>query len=309
MREISINKPTFEEVSSKDRSFELMSSEFRQKYKAWKDREPKFEDLNYDQDIIDQDKAKVAAKESKFKYSETEIAALGETVIKQGLYEEAWVEAVVDVIPTNKFDDYFRGTDCVLRFESDSNDSLYLGVDVKTTADRGLVNDKIAEIEHFVSSGKLTNLKYFYDEDMDRKGPQRVPSIILIIDPRYAISMQDIMVKPYQKRNEKEAQKTELVKNLLSLEILCQCMEIDLRLEERQEVQPRYLEIQKTYQEIIESIIQNTDIVYTINYLLALIKIVREESSRYEDLLQVFEKYLQTLIDYQQKREVNYVLE
>lgn len=308
MTEKFINKSQLREIASinKPKPEDIIDDDFKQTIIAkWMAKQPKERDFIdiYGSELVQKAKQAIIDVKKKFGKTGREIGALGENICLQGFYDEEWLPAVADVIKTSEYDDFFRNTDAVLRFNSEAKEPLYLGLDIKTIRDSAWATTQIEKLKESIRNGQLTNLRYFYDEDRQRKGGQTVPSLIIVVDPRYALALQKVMLVSPIKRNKIEKNKVEFFKNVMNAEIIAQLMEIDLFFDLEGLVSPAHKKIQGKYRDIIKSIMANVDFDEIINYIEKLASMTEEMIKEYPELHAQYLKYLITFEDYQARRK------
>jgi len=295
-------KRVLREIVYGESKLEVMSDLFRSKiHSALEANRPQMKDFQgiYGTEIKkDEQKIREFKQSPEYKIDNDEIGQLGEDIMIYGCQTEKWLPTV-DVLLPNKFDDYFRGTDLILKFNSQAG-PLYLGMDVKTVKDNTHMLEKKRIIQNRLEQGKLTELKYFKDAAAGKLGALELPSVVIVIDPRFAVAMQNILVKAPEARNDSERQKTDLIKTLLQLETLSSLFAMDLYLDLEKFNQPLAKNMQKKYQQIISAIITQTDLKQLMEELEQLnetIASLREplpaERKKYQEMKMYMEEYFE----------------
>lgn len=278
---------------------------------SWDNERPQLENFfdiseAYAKEKVLKDINDVRWKESKlFDKPETKIGLIGEVVILEGLETEKWLSNVQEVFPASKFDDFNRGIDLVLRFKTESPRPVYLGIDLKTTRDKGKIRDRIRLIEEKLDKGELYQLKYFEDNNFPNKkdrilGKLDLPAIVLALDPRFALIMQQVIAKNVKKEkiNDAEDKKVELIKNMLIIQLLVQLMELEMYFDKKQLSNPRQKAIQDAYLKIIKEISANVNVKALVEYLNKIIKIIASLKTDSPDLFKNLREYGETLQEY-----------
>ena len=237
---------------------------------AWDKLRPQTKDFSdiYSQKEMLADKEEIEEIKKQFE-AKGETAIVGEYVIMEGIYELQWLAEEVEVIPTNEFDDIKHGIDFVLRFEEAEDKYKYLGVDVTTSIDRTVIEDKRDRILKFLRKGELGKVKYFEDPAAEIKGSIELPRIAVVLSPKEAIKMQEIMlkIKEHEKITPTEEKEINKVKNDVEREVVSQIEKIIIHVEGliRKEKQPsrykkdeekinKYERFLQSYQDILSRI-------------------------------------------------------
>jgi hypothetical protein len=302
MREIA-----YETLSDKD---EILDPKFKKEIiLQWEGERPNpidfcdLDDKKYKKSRVTQDLLELKEKMKNFEKSI--LGDIGEAVIMEGFGMKDWLPGVEEVLVTSNFDDVNRGVDIVFRLKFGDKPPAYLGVDVKTTNDQGEISKRQRRIDTDNNSGKFNTLKYFKDDNNGHFGELKLINIVLTIDPRYAIIMQNIMIKKDPLDN-KERSKEELIKNTTIIEIISQLMATERYFETQGLDNPSQKKVQSKYQEIIDIILNNIDMKGLIDYLDKLIALIESIGKEAPDLVRIYKKYKIIFDDYKENREVNY---
>jgi hypothetical protein len=90
-----------------------------------------------------------------------------------------WLGPEAMTVRVSKFDDIKNGVDFVIRFP----DGPDIAVDVTTSFDQ--LPKKFERVKREIDQGRLANLKYFYDEMTDERGPLKdIPRVVIAADGR-----------------------------------------------------------------------------------------------------------------------------
>jgi len=232
----------------------------------WDKLRPKTKDFSdiYAQQEMLADKEEIGEIKESF-VLKGETAIVGEYVIMEGIYESQWLTEEVEVIPTNEFDDIKHGVDFVLRFEEQAGKYLYLGVDVTTSIDRAVIEDKRNKILNFLRQGELGKLKYFEDPVAEIKGSIELPRVAIVLRPKDAIKMQEIMlkIKEHNKITTEEEQELNKVRTDVEREVVSQLEKIIMYVEKLihkekhykdEEKINKYEKFSQTYQDVLSRI-------------------------------------------------------
>lgn len=122
-------------------------------------------------------------------------AIAGEVVIMELINAYELLAKDILVFPVTDYDDFFNGTDFVLRFNKKNEDYAYLAVDVKTSNNEALINEYRQRNLNALRHNELGQLKYFEDPETDILGSYSLPKVVVALDPEYAVKMQGILVK------------------------------------------------------------------------------------------------------------------
>jgi hypothetical protein len=146
----------------------------------------------YDDDEIINDMKRVIEKEEWIKYNDTpsraklkKIATVLEAILVEGITKYNWLGNKIKILPPSKFDELFNGIDAIIELIRDEelNEFLALGIDVSFRAVDGKVfADKVNSLLDFIKERKLTEVKYFKDEQGDVVPGLYVPKVVISVD-------------------------------------------------------------------------------------------------------------------------------
>lgn len=181
----------------------------------------------YDDDEIINDMKRVIEKEEWIKYNDTpsraklkKIATVLEAILVEGITKYNWLGNKIKILPPSKFDELFNGIDAIIELIRDEelNEFLALGIDVSFRAVDGKVfADKVNSLLDFIKERKLTEVKYFKDEQGDVVPGLYVPKVVISVDAKTIEEVAEI----WSKRKESEF-KEKLAKHPLAFMIIGQ---------------------------------------------------------------------------------------
>jgi len=220
----------------------------------WEKLRPQLKDFGdvYSRKEIETDGKQLNELKKKFEFK-GETAIIGEVVIMEGVYEEQWLSKEVEVMPTSEYDDVKHGIDFVMRFEDEEEKKfMYLGVDVTTSLNPVVIENKRQDIFNFLSRGELGKLKYFEDPKAGIKGELRLPRIALVIDPEQTLRMEEIMVKKSRERSPIEKKILSEIKEKIEEQVIAQLENIIANIENKLLFAAHNPEKVKAYKEFLE---------------------------------------------------------
>lgn len=180
-----------------------------------------------------------------------EFAAAFEALIMINAELCNWFGPDATTICVSEYDDIKNGVDFVIKF----SDGVMIAVDV-TASGRGL-NKKFGRIEEEINSGKLANLKYFYDENTGERGMLKdIPRVIIAADGKTINGLGELWLGSKKDKYDKKSKQFSLERHPIQMQIL---EEIKLQLEffieyaaGRGAVVDKYKDVLKKIKEIME---------------------------------------------------------
>ena len=141
-------------------------------------------------DVIERDKRKVADVKSRIEKGmdtegrrENRLGRRIECCFAEGFQSYDWLGGECHVIPASEYDDYENGVDLILVFDRGDGQPLLLAVDVVCTKEPCLADEKITRTINNISSGTLSDVRYFKSEDFpDIEPSQKIPRVVLGLD-------------------------------------------------------------------------------------------------------------------------------
>lgn len=106
-----------------------------------------------------------------------------EYMVMEGVYSDEWFGEGYGVIPTLEHDDVVNGIDMVVSFDGEGGERSHLGIDVTVSSDEDVVEKKIKRTIRDLRKGKLSEVKYFCDDDEPNdKGMREMPRVVVNLD-------------------------------------------------------------------------------------------------------------------------------
>lgn len=103
-----------------------------------------------------------------------------EYMVMDGIYSRNWLGQDTEVVPASEYDDVAHGVDVVVRFDrGEDQEPLYLLIDVTTSADGDVLEDKIVRHVDRLQRGQLAKVKYYRSDEDDRRGIVTAPLAII----------------------------------------------------------------------------------------------------------------------------------
>ncbi len=102
-----------------------------------------------------------------------------EYALMDGMYSRNWLGERTQIFPASEFDDVANGIDMVLRLESEDGKVIFLGIDVTTSEDSGILEEKIIRTYEALQRGQTAKVKYFTSEDDGIHGLVRLPRVVI----------------------------------------------------------------------------------------------------------------------------------
>ena len=106
-----------------------------------------------------------------------------EYAVMEGIHNHGWFGSGASVTPTAKYDDMVNHVDAVVTFQS-ADQPMHLALDVTTGGDYRTIESKINENVDNLTQGKLTEVKYFIDDENGSKKPVQAPRVIIALTPQ-----------------------------------------------------------------------------------------------------------------------------
>jgi len=123
-----------------------------------------------------------------------EWATILEAILNQQIELNEWLGEDATTTQTSDFDDIANGIDTIVTWQRDlGSSSLGLAVDVTFSTNTG---DKLRKIKESIDQGKLSEIKYYYSEDLGFKGKlTNVPRVVIGMEIGTVKSIVDTWMK------------------------------------------------------------------------------------------------------------------
>ncbi|MBI5742462.1 MAG: hypothetical protein HZA25_01310 [Candidatus Niyogibacteria bacterium] len=159
----------------------------------------------YTERSVAADNAEVARLEREFRADEerdlkrketSEYATAFETLLMIQTELCEWLGPEAMTVRTSKFDDIKNGVDFMIRFP----DGPDIAVDVTASFDQ--LPKKFNRVKREIDQGRLADLKYFYDEMTDERGPLKdIPRVVVAADGRTIGGLSELWLVKDKKRS------------------------------------------------------------------------------------------------------------
>ena len=170
--------------------------------RPWKNSSPnpeKFIGQPYTREVVAGDMKRVGEikKSPDYVYERRSEAVALEYVLMEGIKVHGWFsDGVTSVEKTSEYDDVMNGTDFVVTFHDEDTDKfVHLAIDATTSSDEKVLFRKTDKIFEKLGRGKMTEIKYFEDQDGNR-GKAEMPRIVLELSPEKTVALQKLMTDP-----------------------------------------------------------------------------------------------------------------
>ncbi len=195
----------------------------QKKAEPYTPKELDFSDI-YSLEEIQKDMKLIQEIKERFKQNETpegarfkRISDVFEGVVAEQAEQNAWFGETVTFYHTSEYDDLVNGVDGVAEFyEEDRENSQHtaLSFDVVFSADAQRIFDKLERTRKMIDNGELTEVKYFEDEEGNRK-TIKAPRIVLGSRLSSAENLIDMWGKKSPDKNKRLAEHPMQIKLLL----------------------------------------------------------------------------------------------
>lgn len=195
----------------------------QKKAEPYTPKELDFSDI-YSPEEIQKDMELIQEIKERFKQNETpegarfkRISDVFEGVVAEQAEQNAWFGKNVTFYHTSEYDDLVNGVDGVAEFyEEDRETSQHtaLSFDVVFSADAQRIFDKLERTRKMIDNGELTEVKYFEDEEGNRK-TIKAPRIVLGSRLSSAENLIDMWGKKSPDKNRRLAEHPMQIKLLL----------------------------------------------------------------------------------------------
>ncbi len=138
-------------------------------------------EINKDELLIKQRQNEWKEQNSNYEKFIRNFSSIYEAAIINILDTNKFLGENTEVIPTSKYDDIFNGIDGVFIINQESDDSIYLGLnmDVTYSSEEINIDKKIESIKQCIREGVLPTLKYFQDPKTKQHKTISLPKIII----------------------------------------------------------------------------------------------------------------------------------
>lgn len=228
--ENNIKIEIYESFSKNTERQERYLSLLKKRAEPYTPKEENFTDL-YSEKEINTDLERVVFLEKKFEEGSTKesktlkrISDVFEGVVVEQAEQGAWFGEKVHFYPTSRYDDFVNGVDGVAEFydeQEDENGEIIsvpshtaLSFDVVFSREAKRIEEKLQRTKEMIERGELTEVKYFEDEEGNRKS-LRAPRIVLGSRLSSAEKLIDLWGSKTPDKNKKLAQHPMQIKLLL----------------------------------------------------------------------------------------------
>ncbi len=146
----------------------------------------------YNYEEIENDIKNVIEKEERIKRTDTpekarmkKLATILEAMLVEGIAKYDWLGTKIKILPPSKHDELFNSVDGIIELGRDEalNEFLALGIDVSfRSVKRELFEEKIETLLDYIDKGKLTQIKYFKDNNGEVMENLYVPKVVVSVD-------------------------------------------------------------------------------------------------------------------------------
>jgi hypothetical protein len=119
-----------------------------------------------------------------------------EYALMEGIKVHGWFgDSVTSVEKTSEYDDVMNGADFVVTFHDEDTDKfVHLAIDATTSSEKKVLFRKAERNFEKLARGKMTEIKYFEDQDGNR-GKAEMPRVVLDLSPERTVALQKLMVE------------------------------------------------------------------------------------------------------------------
>jgi len=154
-------------------------------------------------DTIDRDtrrvesiKEKISREQDLSRQHESRLGKRLEYCFAEGFQSYDWLGDEVFVTPASEHDDIENGIDLILAVETENGEVMLMGVDVVSTKEPQVVDDKILRNVDGLNKGSLSQIRYFKSEDFPSLKPsQQMPRVVLGLETGSGMALYEKFVK------------------------------------------------------------------------------------------------------------------
>lgn len=172
--------------------------------KGWNEVRPKYgqflkKDANdnlYNKEEIERDRELVnkIKRQDWFIQERNKQAIALEYIAMEGIHNQGWL-GEASVTPTLSHDDVVGGIDMVVRFDRINGEPLFLGIDTTTSLNESIIEHKLQRTVDDLTEHKLSEVKYFIDDQTAEKKHLQLPRVILNISAENVEELIPLMMK------------------------------------------------------------------------------------------------------------------
>lgn len=167
----------------------------------WESLRPRIDEFSdvHSGDERERDRELVRVRESEYRARPGSSMRL-EYMMLDGFESRNWLGETTEVMPASRYDDLINGVDMVIRFDRGDEGSLFLGVDVTTSPDAGVLREKIERTARWLEQGKTATVKYYRSGDGTIRGRLHLPRVVLGTDRENTQRLYDDFVRGLSER-------------------------------------------------------------------------------------------------------------